>query len=297
MDFDLRKENPNYVIIWDLVGHEKKYKELFSLQEFYRTFMDYRLVIKPNLPSSLYDVTLVCIVCPWWFPDRIISEPVTPAIKENIHTSWKVLHTNHFTMKELSCYACVQPHDYHRLKYRNRIDSFHWHIAKFTNISLAYFEDGISFETLASLTHCVYLTPEVAHHFILRTRSPSNTISSSLTNNQAYKIFTVARKSLLLTPGIRELLASLNLTVWAAIIASGSVLVVLLNWVEYGVRYSSLLLSIYGPLTDQWTNCCVSQHRSILFLWGILCYSLTVLYGGELASSLAVLRPPRYPTS
>lgn len=86
---------------------------------------------------------------------------------------------------------------------------------------------------------------------------------------------------------------------WLAIIASGACFFILITVVRTKVRYSSVFLSLFGPFTDHWIwiQGGASKFNRLFMLWGILSYSVTVLYGGGLASSLAVLKPPSYPTS
>lgn len=59
---------------------------------------------------------------------------------------------------------------------------------------------------------------------------------------------------------------------------------------------SALFLSLVAPITDQWNEVKCSEYvKAALNMWAILCFSLTIYYGGELASSLTVYTPPEYP--
>lgn len=292
--FDLKRENPRYVIMWDLSKSHRNYRTLFKRQEFYRTFMDYRLLIRTNRFTSIHDVSLVCIVCPWHFPERLIN-PLSPATDGNIKRNWKALHSNHFRYRELSCFGCETPEDYNLLKERYRKDSIHWVISLLTNITISYTDMGWMYDSLGTMTSRVYLTPIIARDYILEARSPTCIMSPAFAMSDAYKMFTVARKSLFINATLTDLFAALSGMAWLALGLSTVIVSILVYMVTNKLRWSSIYLSVYGPLTDHWTDYGTNNSKTILFLWGTLCFSLTVLYGGEMASSLAVLKPPRYP--
>lgn len=109
-------------------------------------------------------------------------------------------------------------------------------------------------------------------------------------------MFTVIPKNLLVAPGIKEFIAPLTKSAWCFIILSVLCIFVLVSRVAIKIRYSTVIFAIFGHLTDHWILLFKPKLQCIFLLWGILCYSLTVLYGGELASSLAVLKAPIIPT-
>lgn len=59
---------------------------------------------------------------------------------------------------------------------------------------------------------------------------------------------------------------------------------------------AEIMLAVFAPLTDQWHEVRLPSYtRAIINCWGLLCFSLTILYGGEVFSSIAVILPPLQP--
>lgn len=210
VDFDLRRESPNYVIFWDLFDIRNSYKSLFAHQEFHGTFMDYRLVIRKSTKTSLFDVSLVCIICAVHIPQGLVTDPVTPPTVSNIHQVQKQVHSNHFGLQELACFLCMLTFNDTKLDYR--LQPLYLVMAGLTNISIFYLWDEFNFTSLTTMTHTYYVRPESIQRHILDRRYPSFIMSISHAYEFEYKMFTVVHKSLLAPSGLTGLVSPLYLS-------------------------------------------------------------------------------------
>lgn len=63
-NFVFRKESPAFIIFWDTMKiQSNSWKLIFNLDQFYNSFMDYRIYISRSRGSHQYDTSLICIPC------------------------------------------------------------------------------------------------------------------------------------------------------------------------------------------------------------------------------------------
>lgn len=293
VDFDLRLSNPNYVLIWNLGASENDFREAFAEQEFHTTFMDYRIFITKVSLESMFEAGLICMVCLGHNQERDIEFAVNFRTKETVHSAWKDLHRDHFR-REIFCLECQSPNN----KYTAWKDSIQEFIAFNFNGTLET-SSRRRYEIRAMMMYNIYLSPFTTDYYFLIRNYPSFVLSPAFWLSNEYKLMTIVHKSLFVSSGwwsfFEPFHKSLRITLALCLIG---VYVLIIKITNHGNsrKHSWSLLALFGPLTDQWSLAPTHGNlKYIFFLWGITCYSITVLYGGELATSLSVLLPPPYP--
>lgn len=295
VDFDLRREEPRYIIFWNIATDSNSifWSKAFLSQNFYSHFQDTRLVIQKE--NGAEHLSMVCIIC------SLLGSPVLHSLPEQpsegtIRSMWRELHRNLHQMT-LPCVYC----DYYKesLDTRNDLIGILTHLH---NISITTdHDDGIP--PLGIITAFYYLDPTGISQTVYMNRSPSLFVASAAFMPVPYQLMTVAPMDILSSRGLFNALVPFQLNVWTTIIV----------WI-FGICYffrkvsgrnhvrltvSSTILMVVAPMTDH--TCTFpflnSKTKLVLLLHAVVCYSLTVLYGGEIASSMSVLLTPFYPVS
>lgn len=276
-EFESRRDNPGYIILWNVGFTRHAYLRNIQKGNFNQMFMDYRLLIDRDRETKIFDVKLVCLVCSRMNPVESVKAIAGKISREKIHRIWIHSHSDHFGIGSFICTGCV-------------IISFpkvlHARFNMTHDTGKPYIKVGqINLKGLSktNIQHYLKSTQFIWHAtFLIR---------------DYYKMFTVARKALLQATGWKSFLEPMLDNVWYTILATmTTVNFILSRTSETKGNISLALLCIFGPLTDHWLiPCSVRTWKYVLQLWGILCFSLTLLYGGDLASCLSVLSPPQYP--
>lgn len=293
VDFDLRKDSPDYIVFWQVNGFPIDY-EIFDQHEFYGTHMDYRLWVSFSYLQNEIQISLLCANC--WVSDeyfyRFSSSSIS--LQTQIHAKWKLFHSNHHRLISFSCHNC--PEELSMTKYRKQR---FWEIIQTILNSTVDFSSDFEkhFGLLAFADPLEFNLP-----LVYGASSPSLMYSSSFIQSINFRIFTVVRKSVMSHIGWSAIIIPIPNSLWTTILVGVLTLVVILQNLQG--RYFRLagyitgILSLYSPLTDHWEHSYSSSiSKRIVFFWSIFCFSLTVIYGGELASYISFLKPPIYPTT
>lgn len=271
--------------------------DIVRLQEFYGSYMDYRMLIsKTN--GVLYDVSLFCLVCPFNTQEHLRLTQVQPATDVQIHKIWKQLHSNHWRGQLIQCVFCFIPTP----QYKIRKQSLYELLEDFFNVTM--YHTGHTFHNylLGKISMNSLFDASGVKVLYLREIYPSYVYVSVSLKSGEYKMITVIKKSTLWLSGWSSFYIPFHINVWTALGVSTLSITLLIISITFSHhsknKLPNILLSQFGALTDHWNiSSDMSLVNCIWLLWGTLSYSLTVLYGGEMASYLSVLSPPRYPTS
>lgn len=294
IELDLLRENPLFVILWDLGVSKESYIDGFVRQEFYGSYMDYRLFITMDPYTHLFSVYLVCQFCHWVLPgsnfERLITHIPNPTM-ENIHNAWHHIYRDKMLDIPITCVYC-----YYRPKDGRTKESLTSLIESRLNVTMVY-SDHLIFYTLG-LYFEAPLAPSQIDLYFLRQSHPSFVALTFSWHQEDFDVLTVVRKSLLEQKGWISIFTPLHTSVWVTLAFSIIGLFCLLRYTVRGKAHVHIFLSVMGPLTDNWLdNFKLRQLKYIIGLWGVFCFSLSILYGGELASSLSTFSSPVVPTT
>lgn len=133
IDFNLKKESPNFIIFWNIGDALINYGKYFKYQEFYGTFTDYRIWIDKQTSGFDYAVSLVCIICVYKANTKLVY-PVHPSRLSKITEIWNKLHSDHYGYIEFACDNCLVPRPYQK----SRKQTLEETIQRLFNASLVY---------------------------------------------------------------------------------------------------------------------------------------------------------------
>lgn len=291
----MTKLDPKIVILWDTTINAKyQFSDLFEREEFYFSFTDYRIYIGRLAIESVYSAELICVPCfvaKHFSSRRQFTTPIGSDVdsEKSLHFAWKKLHKNAQLPISFACKAregfCVN-------------EQLIFVIVEKLNTSVQL-SGSIDFESYVSILDDSFPlnTRNVENVFVTGVWPGFHIVGSSIQNNHII-ITTVVPNVLLRTNGLSALFSSFQHNVWCLFTMLLVTVIILLHvYGTYSVL-NNIWLWVFGPMTDHWSELKENWFVvRIVLLWSILSWSLTILYGGELTTALAVLKPPKFPNT
>lgn len=297
-----RKENPLYILIWDVRSPPKtisEWREVFNSHSFYSSFADYRLHVGVDGEGRQYDIKLICKPCSSFHYGLKNSKFFVPIdaspTPENIHTLWQRYHQNHHGLA-FNCWSCENSRDTPlqdvifladmiTVKFNLTL------ISRFVQLPYLQFESKI----YGFVTHAFPMTPETIEKLFLRNVYPSFTIVSSALDLQSFHMTTVTRRSVFVSKRWTAIFSPVSMGAWIGISTVFVALVLLLRNIYQETSLGNLVLALWAPLTDHFNSPNFESCAGfIVHAWTILCMSNTVLYGGDMVSALNAFTTPSY---
>lgn len=299
VEMEVLKISPQYLIFWDArKTFGTPWTKYFRVAEFYGSFIDSGLLISINTDTNLLGVDLICILCgssEYKNADLSLVVPIPKPTSTNIHAIWKAKHGNYYTVPiQVVCQMFVGG----EMSECVRQDLFSTIGQQLNaNVVLAYEEkyNGYGFISDKYPLYSVNIAK-----FFVRSRWPNLYLTGSSASESEHWMITVVPKSLLVQSGLSSLRSCFSPDCLVTLLIFVAWLILFLPQFDENLRKQLDLLCLYvfSPMTDHWmtirSNILTCR---ILFLWSILCYSMTCLYGGEFASSMSVMEAPVYPRS
>lgn len=97
VDYDIRHENPTFIVFWDNSEENLPLRRNFESNVFTNTFMDIRIYIENRIKPDLHRIGIICIFC----NQAGLSKPyiefnISPSINPSLLAKiWTKLHRNH----------------------------------------------------------------------------------------------------------------------------------------------------------------------------------------------------------
>lgn len=288
--------NPRFVLLWDTSSTAtNNWSELLAYPEFYMSLTDYRIYIGRDSPQMDYSGHLICIPCGKNKQSRKIQDYMIPisghTITENsIQIAWKKLHRSNFKLPvQFKCkqtlYWCA------REKLANLI-------ATELNTTISY-RRGSIYKSYSHMLDTAPLDTDTGKMFLATTWPRLIMVASSVTQTDIV-IITMVPKYLLRRDGLTSLISCFEANVWYSFVIQLAVVVLILRIFTRGPNgiREKIWLWTFGPMTDHWNSIEGNSFVSnVVILWSTLCLSMTILYGGELATAMSVMKPPVCPKS
>lgn len=295
--------SPDFIVFWDISEVYRERLQFARRREFYTYFDDYRLLIRFNSNSSSFEISLLCTHCDSagiQFYENYLNGILPTA--SNIYLLWKELHGNWLGKAILVCWKC--PFLEQSL---NPLKPFVHDVLKdYLNASIWYefypgyfyqqYKNGPYHHGLIAYEHEGFWAYSDAETLLSDLPMFSATHTGYFQEKQFYML-TVIKKLLLARVGWAVVFLPLETFVWSVIAAFVILIFLILRKLEKSTAFIDVIC-LFAPLTDQWfVTKMFPWVERILVLWSVLCFSLTVLYGGELASSMSTLTVPWYPAT
>lgn len=288
------KLDPRFVILWDNTdawSHDWLY--FYNRPEFIGSFKDYRLYVGKLTKESEYYVGLICIPCAAHREENIgvnYQREIPNPTPKTIHETWHNAHLDHRGLE----IAIVCDSDF-RFDGCNKAYMYSWLTSTF-NVTWRR-TTQFMFNRYGVISDNTRLDSRNAD-VVLQAAWPKLYFTASMIGQRDQLMTTVISKWLLYAGGLTSLVSCFGENVLLCLAILLLILLYLYTVLPCGESVSLFILRLYAPLVDR----CVSvpeNHviQKLLFPWAVLCMSLTALYGGEMASSLSVLKPPFYPVS
>lgn len=296
VDFDLKQESPRLIIFWDASSAPIPWKLHFWRQEFYASFMDYRLYIRQDPITKTFNVQLICIICvslhssnsrKKYFYD--IPSPPSPS---NIHKLWYTVHQNHYG-EHVQCMACD-------IKYKSNFRSMVLVRVLKAMFNITYVQTYTSRVYNKYYGFVVLSASEnegQVGSILLNMMSPRYHATSYGYGSKYYQMFSVAPTKLLTHKGWLTMITPFSANLWLCFVGF-MVFVLIVIHQMHNQQFLQLVMVVIAPLMDH------SYDMNLRFcvqvvgtLWSFLCLSHTMIYGGDLATSLSVLKPPYFPST
>lgn len=293
---ELAKLKPKYILLWDNAGpYNTNWTFYFNQQEFYGSLTDYRFHIGKETHLSLYEVKLICILCSSYeYSNPELKELISiqNPTKSQINKVWKMAHSNYYGLYiAFSCQSIGNNEC-------ERRDLFIT-VGQIFNASL-YRVNGIQLNMDGFISDFLPFNPGNTYQFHTQAVWPGFYAIGSTITQKEYCMVTVIRKSDLLKSDLNSLLSVFDHDILVATVVIVMIIFLLLYNTRSNIKknYSSFCLYVVGPMTDHWETIQDNTFTvRVVLLWSILCYSVTCLYSGEMASSLSVLLPPSHNAS
>lgn len=296
LQYDKYREEPKFIIFWDLASESKPitWSKSFNNPNSFSRFHDTRLVFKQMTHGAPTIAHLVCVIC------SFIGQPIFHLLpisvtEVTLEIIWRKVHQN-LHGRTLSCRYCdVQTEVSDK---RSQITDI---LTQLHNVSFNQ-EQKIIGPLGGLTTYWWYDHNGIKLSSYLR-RSPSLFIPSAGFVPAYYEMMTVTPLHFLTTRGLSNALEPFQFVVWLAIIAWLSVTYVLVRNVNkqnmQRLSMSLTILMVVAPLTDRAYSSIHLRRciKAVLLLHALVSFSVTVLYGGGIASSMSVLSAPPYPTN
>lgn len=286
VDYDLRKEAPGFIVFWAISYSETVFEKYFQMEQFYGSFTDYRFLIARSPKSRPYhlrfELGLVCVTCQprkGYGLFNLFPVHIRPWI-HTIHTIWTRLHFRHgrHSHRRIYCKKCEFIMRYNKLQ-KLTMEMYLLQLLNASNYE-PHGSNHHRYEASFSsfLPHAIYSSKNTA--------SPSYTFSSSFYCTYDFKMFTVARRSMMAHVGWIAVFRPFPKLVWVVILIFILTVMIVLHKVKQTNEplnnYIVTFLYLVNPLTDHWDN--TYKHifgKRVIFLWSVVCFSLTVIYGAE----------------
>lgn len=299
VDFDLRKDRPQFIIIWDFCEERLDLREYFQWKESFLIFSDFRMYVRMKETSAAFELSLICVIC-WYTTDtKAILQPLLKSDVGFIHRLWKTMHTNHGQRRGLSCYGCIGLPSYMNEGKKPLYDI----VGHYFNMTIQPFHYEFDSNTGYMSNNIINFIPDsyfnIEHNF-LRPRSPSFAIIPSFMKTYEYKLVTVVRKSLMTRIGWTAMFVPFENSLWLSWMALAIFITGVLRHIsEKTTKPGSLhmiVFTVVRPVTEQgFTKIINGPTGHILSFWFLLCFYLHMFYGGDLAASISTLLVPPYP--
>lgn len=299
-----RRESPKYIILWNCCGvAETNWKITFSNHRFFGSFMDIRLYVSPT--QGKFTIGVICMICAsmhlaefYTGTPRIVRYFKHDSIvdHEYVEKQWLVVNKNHYGHSiPIYCtlsYSCLYRR---RSRYKGHVQiTLVTQIRRNLNLTLGIQEEHVFY--IHGLISLGTILQAGDIYFIYARLSPRLFPLAYGMRVEKFSYFTLIHKKLLRQNDWLVVFVPFVFGIWYAIAGAFSITVFILYRIVTRSNLSESFLRAFAPLMDQYFAAGGSDwgHR-ILFMWACLCMSLTVIYGGELASSLTLQLPPAYP--
>lgn len=293
-DFVLRKENPKFVLICEVIIQHStiSWDYVAEWHEFYNFFMDYRIFIQTEVNGSTSNISLMCAFC--GTPEKLteLLTPLTSYSLQDIHYQWKSVHSHHLKhIHHVECFQCTYESD-QTFGFKQPMEA---EFGKLFNMSSDNPWDELSFGSHGWLSDSTFARDddnygqyidivEYAHEMFLQARAPAYTMLPAYMIVYQVQFVTVVHMSLFSRIGWKAIFVPFQSDVWILLLSWLVLLWLLIRKLAADEEPSTTTLAIFAMLTDQWVDTVRAKHvQLILVLWSFLIMSLTILYGGDMA--------------
>lgn len=292
VDYHLRKENPDYIIFWEIRKSQLNWSRFLRWPQFFKLYKDYRLYVNFNEKLRKYQAHLIRVFGYYGNRPTMSVETLQATKNTKIHSAWKSFHLQHNRKGSLLCYRCEQYPTYvHygklRLKFLLRN---YFNMSYSENLRMDFNYHGLFASDWT-------LEPGSIISTFLPYRSPSFLILPGFLSAQDYKMFTVVKKQLLRRSGWIVILAPFEITIWYGLFPIVTAMVVILRTLS-PESVSSCVLSLITPLLVARLE--IKRNlptRYLLLIWAVSCTFVSMVYSAGFAASLSRMWIPIYPTT
>lgn len=297
LDFVMRKENPQYVLIWEVNAVKLRWDYMRS-REYVNSFMDYRINIRINETTSEYNGYMMCVICTTSKAHPNLLSILTP--NTDLPNLWKNLHTKH-----LRNHHWVYFYDWPYIKIYRFYDTgwarLEHVVADRFNISqLVLYNEHNRLRSNGSISSSLrnsgneYTTLDVfVQNVMLKSRFPTYSISTAFWSAHEYQLITVAKRSLLSRIGWTAIFIPFETCIWVFILITTVWLCFIYTYIS-SVPIKQIVMRAASPLLERSYPASVTEPQTLLILWALVSFHLTILYGGDMVSSISALVPPVY---
>lgn len=301
-------ENPRFIILWNFAENDVLFwKKLFRESEFYGNFMDYRLFVSPfNLlyQIGLIDFTEASNQRVKYSAQTVKYFRTNSCIDEiYIKTKWFKHNRNHHGIPiPIRCrvkYIC--DHEFKQVGMRSPKYNIVTQLSQSLNVSLSLTSKKY-YELQGFVDFNYFLRPGVTSYLVHQYSHSSRVFMFGYgMRMNFFSFFTIIRKDGLSSKGWWVIFEPFPWSIWYCIAFGFVTTLVLLHRSQSELEKNSICVSesalrVFAPLTDKSAIGNVNYTaKRILLGWAVLCMSLTVLYSGDLVSSMTLPLPPAHP--
>lgn len=280
------KKNPNFIVLWDTkFNSETDFSVYFQRPEFQGSLTDYRFYISREIEDGEYTAYIICLYC---------NSFITPFNTTVITDSF--LLKMHRELYQKANETVIAYNCFENSRWCKRKDLL---VTVAQGLNTTYnMLDTTDFSgnklIPAVITDAYPLNPTNVELLFLSILWPSFHISPSTPINDPLVMMTVFSKPDLEHNGLKSLFISLPADTWIGFTVALVVVLFVLGTLQK--EKGCVWLSVFAPMIDHWMNATANPFSCrVIVLWSFLCWSLTLLYGGEIATSLTALNSPYYP--